>query len=122
MKTLTIGFVALIATLNLYAQEPGTVMEPQKQDAVVQKTEQQGLMLKDKKVWLVENGESKAITEKFLTGSGMKVTPTGTLIFENGEKAKLREGDFVSLNGAVARPIPIGNEMAGVNTPSEGIR
>ena len=42
----------------------------------------------------------------------MQITPSGTLIFENGEKAQLREGDVVSLTGAVARPIPIGTETA----------
>jgi hypothetical protein len=44
--------------------------------------------------------------------NGTQVTPSGTLIFASGEKAKLREGDFVTLEGAVARPIPISTKAA----------
>jgi hypothetical protein len=105
MKKLFAGFVAMIATLNLFAQES-------QQDAAVQKTQQEGLTLKDKTVWIIENGERKVLSEEIWMRNGMQITPAGTLIFANGEKAKLREGDFVDMKGAVARPIPIGTEVA----------
>ena len=106
MKTLTMG-VALIATLNLSAQQPTAANETQKQNNAVQKTQPDGLTLINHTVWLFENGKVKAITEEIWMRNGMQVKPSGTLIFVNGEKAKLKEGDFVSLKGAVARPVAI---------------
>lgn len=112
MKTLTIGFFALLASANLFAQEPAATNEPQKQEATVQNAQQDGLTLMDHKVWLYENGQAKAIIEEIWTQNGMKVTPSGTLVFANGDRAKLQTGDFVSMTGAVARPIPIkGSEV-----------
>src|SRR5262245_3213221 len=112
MKTLTAAFFALIVSANLFAQEPQTADEPRKQDATVQKTQPDGLMFKNNAVWLYENGQTKAITEEIWMLNGMQITPAGTLIMANGEKAHLKEGDFVSLKGGVARPIPIGTEVA----------
>ncbi len=106
MKKLLIAFVAMMATLNLFAQTD----EPQKQDAAVQNTQPDGLMYKDNAVWLYENGKTKVITEEIWMLNGMQITPTGTLIFANGERSKLKEGDFISLKGAVARQIPIKGE------------
>lgn len=113
MKKLLIAFVAVIATLNLFAQtdEPQPADQPQK-EATVQATQPDGLMLKGGEVWLMQNGQAKAISEEIWMINGMQITPSGTLIMANGERAKLREGDFVSLKGAVARPIPIGTEVA----------
>ena len=108
MKKLLIASVAMVATLNLFAQTD----EPKKQDVTVQNTQPDGLTLKSNTVWLTENGQTKAVTEEIWMRNGMQITPSGTLIFENGEKAQLREGDVVSLTGAVARPIPIGTETA----------
>ena len=108
MKKLLIASVAMVATLNLFAQTD----EPKKQDVTVQNTQPDGLTLKNNTVWLTENGQTKAVTEEIWMRNGMQITPSGTLIFENGEKAQLREGDVVSLTGAVARPIPIGTETA----------
>ena len=107
MKTLVIGFFATIATLNLFAQAPAS--EPQKNDAAtqVEQTQPDGIALKGGKVLLTENGKTSVITEELWTKRGMQVTPTGTIIFANGEKAKLREGDFVTMDGAVARPISL---------------
>jgi hypothetical protein len=116
MKTLVIGFFATIATLNLFAQAQQPAAEPQKQDAAqVEQTQPDGIALKQGKVLLTENGKTSVITEELWTKRGMQVTPSGTIIFANGEKAKLREGDFVTMDGAVARPIPlsgIGSEVA----------
>ena|SRR5687767_8088119 len=113
MKKLLIALVAMIATLNLFAQtdEPQPTVEPQ-QDATVQNTQPDGLTLKGNTVWLTENGQTKAVTEEIWMRNGMQVTPSGTIIFATGERAKLREGDFVDMKGAVARPIPIGTEVA----------
>src|SRR6185503_8810940 len=104
MKKLLIASVAMMATLNLFAQtdEPQPADE-QKQNVAVQNTQPDGLTLKNNTVWLNENGQTKAITEEIWMRNGMQVTPSGTLIFANGEKAKLREGDFVDMKGAVAR-------------------
>ncbi len=109
MKNLTIGFLAAIASLNLSAQVPQPATEPQKQDATaqVEKTQPEGMTLKDGQVWLFENGKATVITEETWTRRGMQITPSGTIIFANGEKAKLREGDFVTFDGAVARPIAL---------------
>jgi hypothetical protein len=68
--------------------------------------------MKEQKVFFTENGVTKEVTEEIWMRNGMQITPNGTLIFANGEKAKLREGDFVDLKGAVARPITIGSEVA----------
>ena len=108
MKKLLIASVAMMATLNLFAQTD----EPQKQDAAVQNTQPDGLTLKNNTVWLTENGQTKVLSEEIWMRNGMKITPAGTLIFATGEKAKLREGDFVDMKGAVARPIPIGTDVA----------
>ena len=114
MKTLVIGFFATIATLNLFAQVRQPAGEPQKQDAAaqVEQTQPDGIALKGGKVLLTENGKTSVITEELWTKRGMQVTPSGTIIFANGEKAKLREGDFVTMDGSVARPIPLNGEVA----------
>lgn len=125
MKTPLIALFALTATLNLFAQGPAGD-EPEQATAIEQpeaaiqpepvsqpqKAEQIGLTLRDNKVWLIENGEPKEITEEIWMRNGMQITPSGTLIFANGERAKLREGDFVDMKGAVARPFPVGTEVA----------
>src|SRR6185295_16158196 len=109
MKTLSIGLLATFATMSVFAQ--GSILggEAQKQDAAaqVEKTQPDGIALKGGKVWLTENGKTSVITEEVWTKRGMQVTPSGTIIFENGEKAKLLEGDFVTMDGAVERPIPL---------------
>jgi len=110
MKTLLIALLAFFATLNLYAQEPQPADDSQNQNAAVQNTQPDGLMFKDNAVWLYENGKTKVITEEIWMLNGMQITPTGTLIFANGERSQLKEGDFISLKGAVARPIPIKGE------------
>jgi Domain of unknown function (DUF6799) len=114
MKKLLIASVAMMATLNLFAQtdEPQSTNEPQNQNAAVQSTLPDGLMFKDNVVWLYQNGQTKAITEEIWMLNGMQITPTGTLIFANGERSQLKEGDFISLKGAVARPIPIKGETS----------
>jgi hypothetical protein len=112
MKKLLIAFVAMIATLNLFAQEPQPADEPQQAAVQTQNNEHDGLTLKDHKVWLIENGETKTLSEEIWMRNGMQITPSGTIIFANGERAKLREGDFVDMRGAVARPIPIGTDVA----------
>jgi len=113
MKKLTILFLALGASLNLFAQ---TDEPEQQQDAAVQvaKTQPEGLTLKEGTVWLSENGKATAIIEEIWTKRGMQVTPSGAIIFSNGEKAALLEGDFVTFDGAVARPIPLGKEKVEV--------
>jgi hypothetical protein len=115
MKTLLIAFVAAIATTNLFAQ--GSVLGPEQTNAAVQteQTQRDGLTLKEGKVYMTENGITKVITEEIWTKRGMQITPSGTLIFENGEKAKLLEGDFATMDGVVERPISldaIGSEVA----------
>jgi len=113
MKTLSVAF-ALFASINLFAQESQTTNEPQNQDqnVQVQKTQPDCLAMKGNKVFLTENGVTKEITEEIWMRNGMQITPSGNLIFPNGERAKLREGDVADLKGAVARPVPIGNETA----------
>ena len=114
MKKLFVGFVAMIATLNLFAQEPQPATEPQNPEATaqVQTSDPEGLTMKDSKVFLIVNGELKEITEEIWMRNGMQITPSGKLVFANGERAQLRNGETVSLKGAVARPIPIGTEVA----------
>jgi hypothetical protein len=109
MKTFSIALIATLATMNLFAQEPQPAGEPQKQDAAeqVELTQPDGIALKGGKVYLTENGKTSVITEEVWTKRGMQVTPAGTIIFASGEKAVLREGDFVTMDGAVARPIPL---------------
>ena len=115
MKTLTVAF-ALLASFNLFAQEPQTTNEPQNQDqsqaAQVQKSQPAGLAIKENKVFITENGATKEITEAIWMRNGMQITPSGILIFPNGERATLREGDVADLRGAVARPVPLGTETA----------
>ena len=113
MKKLLIASVAMMATLNLFAQtdESQPTNEPQKQDVVAPNTQPDGLMFKDNVVWLYQNGQTKAITEEIWMLNGMQITPNGTLIFANGEKSKLKDGDFISLKGAVARPITIKSDV-----------
>ena len=113
MKKLLIASVAMMATLNLFAQtdEPQPAVEPQ-QDAAVQQSQPDGLTLKGNTVWLTENGVTRELSEEIWMRNGMQVTPSGTIIFANGEKAQLREGDVVDMRGAVARPFPVGTEVA----------
>ena|ERR1044071_190685 len=114
MKTLSIGLLATFATMSVFAQSSILGSERQKKDAAIQveQTQPDGITLKQGKVYMTENGITKVITEEIWTKRGMQVTPTGAIVFANGEKAKLREGDFVTMDGAVARPIPLGSEVA----------
>lgn len=109
MKKLILLFTATVIGVNLMAQvsQPSGIAE-EKQGAVLDKREQpEGMIFKEGKVFLLMNGQTSVLTEEIWTKNGMQVTPSGTLIFANGEKAKLGEEDFVTMDGAVARTFQV---------------
>ena len=109
MKKLA-GLIAVAAfAMSAQAQEP----QPPETKYYVADNEQavqenkEGIIFKNGKAWMVKDGQTMVLEKEMTMGNGMKVLPTGRVIMQNGEQAWLTDNDFVHMDGAVEREIPV---------------
>src|SRR5258706_15782214 len=108
MKRL-IGFIIMAFALNAFAQEPVAPEKKEPAAQVQQKSEQKvkGISFKSGKAWMTKDGKTTALDKEVTLMNGTRVTPSGAVIMKDGSKAMLKEGDFVSMEGAVERKVPV---------------
>lgn len=57
------------------------------------------VMMKEDKMWVVENGSVKAMDTDIMMTNGDKVTTTGEVTKSDGSKEMMRNGDAMDMNG-----------------------
>src|SRR3989344_1500134 len=57
------------------------------------------VMMKDDKVWIVENGMARMMDSDTMMTNGDKVLQDGTVVKTDGTKTILKNGDAVDMNG-----------------------
>ncbi|HLG33867.1 MAG TPA: DUF6799 domain-containing protein [Bacteroidia bacterium] len=107
MKKLIVLFTATVFGVNGFAQEPVVTGKEQSVPTQVHKAVKDGISFNAGKAWLIKDGQTTALDKEITLRNGTRVTPSGSLIFQDGTKAKLQEGDFVYMDGAVERTFPV---------------
>ena len=63
------------------------------------KTNANKVMMKDDKVWIVENGMARMMDSDTMMTNGDKVLQDGTIVKVDGTKTMMKNGDAVDMNG-----------------------
>lgn len=65
------------------------------------KTNANKVMMKDDKVWIVENGMARMMDSDTMMTNGDKVLQDGTIIKADGTETMMKNGDAVDMNGRI---------------------
>lgn len=90
MKKLLFFAAALLFSAGVSAQETKTLKED-------------GIKMKNGKVWVWENGQSTVLTSDRTLSNGTKVSANGTVTNSDGTVWTLVEGDKVNMEGVAVR-------------------
>lgn len=93
----------LINLANMVA-EKDVKMQKMKADA-------NRIIMKDGKMWMVENGMVSLMDSDIVLPNGTKVTSMGKITMENGEESMMKNGDAIDMEGKYMQ-----NGGADVNT------
>lgn len=59
------------------------------------------IIMKEDKVWVMENGDVKEMTAEIVLSNGDKVTTDGKVVKNDGTNAQLQNGDTVTMDGEI---------------------
>ncbi|GGF02015.1 DUF6799 domain-containing protein [Hymenobacter cavernae] len=95
---LTLGSVAAQAQTKVPARKPAS---PKPRMVSNGATMKDGVMMKDGKVLLTQQGLTNPLTQDLTLTNGTKVSPVGAVTLANGTTTTLKEGDMMSLSGRI---------------------
>ena len=100
MKKMMILFVSLLfGSFSLFAQTTP------KKDAKMEKMSKMddGVMMKDGKMMMVENGKKMEMTHDVTLKNGQVVMQDGTVKMKDGKTMMMKDGDCLSMNGKMSK-------------------
>jgi len=62
------------------------------------------IMMKDGKVMMMKAGKSMPLDKEITLTNGSKVTVDGTVTMKDGTKMTMKEGDMITMDGAMMKP------------------
>ena len=95
---LTLGCIAAQAQTKVPARKPAALKPRVASNGATMKD---GVMMKDGKVLLTQQGLTNPLTQDLTLTNGTKVSPTGSVTLASGTTTTLKEGDMMSLSGRI---------------------
>lgn len=102
ISTFTFALVLSVGTLAAQAQTklpPRKPVQPKSKVVIKGTTLKDGVMMKEGKLLLTQQGLTNPITQETSLVNGTKILPDGTVTMTDGSSAVLQEGDYMSLSG-----------------------
>jgi hypothetical protein len=93
---LSVGSMAAQAQTKLPPRKP---VQPRAKVVAKGATLKDGVMMKEGKVLLTQQGLTNPITQETSLVNGTKIQPDGTVTMTNGTSVMMKEGDYMSLTG-----------------------
>src|SRR5437879_5131020 len=109
MKKLMALFIVMAFSFAAVSQEvPATkdktqTTPKQEQQMKITEPKEDGLMMKDGKVWIMKQGKGTVLHKEMTLSNGTKVKADGSVVMKDGSQTALREGDHIHMDGRLER-------------------
>ena len=98
MKKLLLLIFAVPLSLGVFAQDTTTRMDNMQQQKM---KSHDGIMMKNGKMMVMENGQTSPLTEDRTLSNGTVVMSNGTVKMSDGTTSTLKEGEYVNMDGTM---------------------
>ncbi len=99
MKKVLFSLFAIALSFGAFAQD--SAMHHMQQNKMKMKTHE-GIMMRNGKVMVMQNGTSAPLTEDKTLSNGEVVSSNGQVKMADGTTTMLKDGDWVNMNGSIS--------------------
>ncbi len=100
MKKVLLSIFAITLSFGVFAQD-SAMNHMNMQEHKMKMKNHDGIMMKDGKMMVMENGQTTELTQDRTLSNGTVVSANGKVKMANGTTKMLKDGDWVSMDGTM---------------------